>query len=59
MADCPQRDRANGPRDEEETYRWSSATSHSIIVGLARVAAIPQPAGLRQGSGVSPHRRLR
>jgi hypothetical protein len=37
MADCPQRDRANGSRDEEETCRCSNATSHSIIVGLARL----------------------
>ena len=41
MAHCPQRDRANGPRDEEKTYRGSSATSHSIIVGLARLRRHP------------------
>jgi len=41
MADCPQRDRANGPRDQEEKHRWSSAMSHSIIVGLARLRRHP------------------
>ena len=58
MADCPQRDRANGPPDEKETHGWSSAPSHSIIVGLARLGRRPLPAGLRQRSEMSPERML-
>jgi hypothetical protein len=57
MADCPQRDRANGPRDQEEKHRWSSAMSHSIIVGLARLRRHPLPAGLGQRSRMSPEPR--
>jgi hypothetical protein len=57
MADRPQRDRANGPRDEKEKHRWSSAMSHSIIVGLARLRRHPPTRRAAPAFGIVPRAR--